>query len=132
VFIIIVLLLGSNQRDQKLNEVEAARSSYHDSLNNLKQDPTNATLRQQTLELGRRYSNLTRDKKGVTVFDEVALSNDINAACAGATVVHQSQPRVANTPSVEVRLEKLSELKDGVLITDDEYSKRRQQIIDSI
>ncbi len=77
------------------------------------------------------YGYLLQSTGGDSI-DEVALSNDINAACAGATVVHQSQPRVANTPSVEVRLEKLSELKDGGLITDDEYSKRRQQIIDSI
>ena len=52
-----------------------------------------------TLSLGRAYSNPTRDKKGVSLFDEVALSNDIGAACAAAAAAHMpalNELRVTN------------------------------------
>jgi hypothetical protein len=49
-------------------EKDAARKRYRDALNRLKENPTNADLKRQTLALGRAYSNLTRDKKGNALF----------------------------------------------------------------
>ena len=65
---------------------EKARRDYLTCLRYLEQDPNNPDLRKKTLELGWAYSDLMRDSQGHTTFDEVALMNDINAACAGATV----------------------------------------------
>ena len=127
--LIIAALISSANRQAK--ELAQAKAAYQDSLVKLKTNPTNADLRQRTLELGRAYSNLTRNKSGVTVFDEVALMNDINAACAGAAVV--SQPRaVKSTPTIEERLTKLSELKSKGLIDEQEYISRRQKILDEV
>lgn len=109
---------------------EAARKAYMASLEQLKREPTNASLRQETLRLGREYSNLTRNSKGVTVFDEVALSNDIGAACAASAVARVSSASDANTP--EVRLSKLSDLRQKDLVTEEEYQQRRRQIIDGL
>lgn len=110
-----------------------SREAYQRSLANLKADPRNADLRQQTLALGRAYSTLMRDKKGQTVFDEVALMNDINAACAGASErtldVHVA-PQPVN--DIEARLQKLLSLKERNLIDEDEYSSRRKDILESI
>lgn len=110
-----------------------AREAYLRSLANLKADPRNADLRQQTLALGRAYSNLMRDKKGQTVFDEVALMNDINAACAGASErsldVQVTAPPVQD---IEARLQKLLSLRERNLIDEDEYSSRRREILESI
>lgn len=106
---------------------DKAHGAYQASLAQLKLDPANPNLRQETLRLGREYSNLTRDQKGVTVFDEVALSNDINAACAGAAV-----PRPASAPiavGVKDRLQKLSSLKAQGLISDAEYEESRRRIL---
>lgn len=110
-----------------------AREAYERSLANLKADPRNADLRQQTLALGRAYSNLMRDKKGRSVFDEVALMNDINAACGGASA-RTLDVHVAATPlnDIEARLQKLLSLKERNLIDDDEYSNRRKEILESI
>ena len=81
--VVIALLFFMVWAQQKAKT--KARKAYQASLTLLKTDPRNADLRQQTLALGRAYSNLMRDKKGRTVFDEVALMNDINAACSGAS-----------------------------------------------
>src|SRR5262249_49668859 len=110
----IVLLVVVYMSNNKERTKEAARKAYADSLEELKRDPTNANLRQETLRLGRSYSNLTRNSKGVTVFDEVALSNDLNAACAAAAARNDGD---INTP--EDRLVKLGELRQKGLVTEE-------------
>lgn len=109
--------------------LKAANQAYQGSLTKLRSNPTDPELRQQTLNLGRHYSNLARNQKGVTVFDEVALMNDINAACAAAT----SQPVAVETPStvasIEDRLAKAEKLRDAGAINADEYAAKRAQIL---
>lgn len=113
---------------QKAKELEAAKQACLQSIAELKQAPTNANLKQRTLALGRVYSNLTRDKKGNTVFDEVALMNDINAACAAASAGGSSLPR----ESIESRLQTLMTLKAKGLVDAAEYDRRRAEILASI
>jgi hypothetical protein len=56
--------------------------------------------------------------------------NDINAACAAASVV---APAPENSkPSVETRLRTLADLKNKGLIDSAEYTKRRSDILGSI
>jgi hypothetical protein len=82
---IVISISNSNDRERARKECEVARVDYEAALARLKLDPIDATLRQETLRLGRIYSNLSRHRTGVTVFDEIALMNDINAACAAAS-----------------------------------------------
>lgn len=109
-----------------------AREAYQRALVRLKADPRNPDLRQQTLALGRTYSNLMRDKKGRTIFDEVALMNDINAACAGASTYGVSNTEHVAFNEIETRLKKLSTLKTRGLIGEAEYSARRKEILEEI
>ncbi len=127
--LIIAALVSSANKQAK--ELAQAKDAYQSSLVKLKSNPTNADLRQRTLELGRAYSNLTRNKSGVTVFDEIALMNDINAACAGATVVSQPSKSASKT-TIEERLAKLSDLRSKGLIDEQEYTSRRQKILDEV
>ena len=117
---------------QKANAIEAAKKAYLQSLSELKKCPTNADLKQQTLALGRTYSSLTRDKQGNTVFDEVALMNDINAACAGATAFATTGGAASVAATSEERLRTLSDLKTKGLIDEAEFAKRRGEILSSI
>ena len=109
-----------------------AQQKYQEALGLLKFDPTNPNLRQKTLELGRYYSNLTRDGQGVTVYDEVSLMNDINAATAGALSSLRSNQDHTSQQSPEERLEKLRELKSLGLINEEEYTAKRKQILDAM
>ena len=89
--VIVAVMIGNSTNKQRAKALEDARRAYHDSLAYLKAHPTNAEVRQGTLEYGRRYSNLTRNRRGVTIFDEVALMNDINAACGGTTSIAENR-----------------------------------------
>lgn len=129
--IIALIVWSSTSADKRRREALAnARNAYHSSLAQLKRNPTNADLRQRTLALGREYSNLTRDRKGVTVFDEVALMNDINAACAGAAASAERRSSSAN--SIEERLARLFDLMEKGLISQQEHDERRRKILDDV
>jgi uncharacterized membrane protein len=117
-----------NQINKRL---QLAFASYRQSLEILKQQPNDPELRQKALEWGRYYSNLTRDNKGVTVYDEVALANDINAACAGG--VHAANdPTATATRPIEQRLDQLKALFDKGAIDEQEYSERRAKLLDEV
>ena len=128
---IITLILFAYDRDAKAREEELqnARSKYDDVLTSLKTNPSDPDMRQKAVEIGRVYSNLTRNKRGVTVYDEMALMNDINAACAGATAISS---KAETSPALEERLAKLSELYEKDIINELEYKERRQKILDEI
>lgn len=118
--------------NRKFNEeLYQAYESYRQSLELLKQHPSNPDLRQRALEWGRHYSNLTRDKKGITVYDEVALANDINAACAGAGNPARDSAATA-TRSIEQRLDQLKTLFNQGAIDEAEYRERRGKLLDEV
>jgi len=93
----------------------------------LKANPTNADLRERALAIGRAYAALAREQGKITIFDEVALSNDIAAATAGA-----SSAATAPVTSIEERLTRLSDLRAKGLLSDQEFDARRQKILDEL
>lgn len=136
IFIIVVavvvavfwFLFKCASREQ--NRRKSAEQSYRAKLQSLRCDPNNPDLREKTLELGRAYSNMMRNNKGHTIFDEMALMNDINAACARATVGQYSVGNVAVTNPIHLRgksvaqeIEKLGQLFMQGAITAEEYER---------
>lgn len=102
---------------------------YRNALDRLKTNPRDPGLREKALEQGRLHASWGRHVQGapgVTIFDEVALANDIQAACAAAV----SGP--ADTGSMEARLEKLASLLSRGLISEAEHRERRMQILAEI
>ena len=142
---VIVAIVMSNQGKAAVEEAETqkdhARRQYRQTLEKLKLHPSDPDVKQEALKYGRKYSYLTRDKQGVTLFDEMMLMNDINAATAAHTFtnpppiipqpVANSQPQTSpNSP--EDRLKTLLDLKDRGIITQAEYTSRRNKILDDI
>ncbi len=129
VFVIGLVILAAQEsaRNKELRDAEAV---YRASLSSLKESPTNADLKENTLRLGRVYSNLTRNRKGVTIFDEIALMNDINAACARAGVA--GPPAGGSGKPIEERLAHLRQLKEKSLISEQEYEQRRADILKEV
>jgi hypothetical protein len=117
-----------NQFNKRLRD---AFASYQQSLEILKQQPNNPELRQRALEWGRYYSNLTRENRGVTVYDEVALANDINAACAGGDRAPAGSS-VTETRPIGERLDQLKDLFEKGVISEQEYSDRRSRLLDEV
>jgi hypothetical protein len=117
---------------QKEKERARALKEYRESLDRLKKQPTNADIKQQTLALGRHYSNLIRDKKGHTTFDEITLMNDISAACAAAQSHSAAPVNILEHGSVESRLKQLSALKEKGLIDDIDFQQRKREILAAV
>jgi hypothetical protein len=110
--------------------LERSRVAYNRWLDELRHNPDDTELREQAIWFGRRYIDVARkfQKSGkLAVFDEFALMNDVNAACA------RGQHSAASEPfPIEIRLERLKHLHGQGLITDAEYQRQRQRILDEI
>lgn len=131
VFVLLVLFIANALQKKR----EAAKNAYEVALSQFRQEPTSPSLRQTALQAGRYYSNLTRNSNGVTVYDEVAIKNDLDAAGAGA--YEQLKPSIvtapnAQKPTVAERLATLDQLQAQGLVSDDEFRDRRVAIIQSI
>lgn len=124
----LVLYVLIDHVDAKDRQLVQAKAAYQASLAALTKEPTSPDLKQRTLALGRAYAGLTRDRKSATVFDEVALLNDISAACAAAT----RQPPSPSPSSVKARMAKLDELHASGLVTDEEYESQRRRILQAL
>lgn len=112
-----------------------AKKQYDLKLDELRNNPNDPDIRQQALALGRNYSNVMRNGDGVSVFDEVALMNDIGAACAGAGATDRPKQRVASSiaaDGLEQRLNAIDELKRKNVISNAEHARKRAEIIDGI
>jgi hypothetical protein len=70
--------------------------------------------------------------KGVTIYDEVALANDINAACAAAGHLALQASVTSTSQSIEDRIERLKSLFDKKVITEQEYKERRAKLLDEV
>jgi len=109
-----------------------ARHAYEDSLSALKLAPSDPDLKQQTLQLGRGYSQLTRDGKGIAIFDEVALMNDLSAVCAGAAAASSPSPTSsapAREATIHTKLTELRQLHNAGLVSDHEYTTLRSELL---
>ena len=131
--LIAIIISLSNAQKKRIADALAA---YHASLEKLTDDPTNPILRKATLEFGRAYSNISRNNNGVALFDEVALMNDINAACGGTTAISNSgnppTPPIDAGLSIQDRLTKLRQLKEQGFVSELEYETKRQKLINEV
>lgn len=128
VLVLLILILEAESQRKKR---EKAKEAYYSSLEELKHSPSDPELRQEVLELGRDYSRLTRKGK-VVLYDEVALMNDINAACAGASMPGSSSARGRLAATLTERLENLETLRKRGLVSEDEYSSQRARLLDEL
>ncbi len=113
---------------EKMYLIIEAKINYQAILEKLKANPTNPEIREKTLELGRLYVNYARGETGVTAFDELAMMNDINAACARGF----SEQKNVNAQIVEERLISLNKLKASNLIDEQEYIASKQKILEEL
>ena len=111
-----------------------AKAAYQQALAILERNPTDGGARKRALRLGRAYSNLMRDGEGETLFDEVAVRNDMDAVSGGKTeIVGGTPPRShAAPPALENRLADLKNFRDNGLISEEEYAAKRRGILDRV
>lgn len=132
VFLIVVIVVMSITDAARRKELQAAYTAYRVALTALRAKPTSSNLRTAALDAGRAYANLSRERKGATIFDEVALKNDLDAATAGAATYAAAAIPVPAAASVADRLRQLDKLKVDGLITEAEYATRREKILGDV
>lgn len=126
VCIVVVFVAGAILRNYWQEQLAEAQRAYEDALLNLKQHPNNPDFREMTLRLGRIYSSLANR----SIFDEMALMNDINAACARATVgentvanVKVMNPSAMGGKTIAEEIEQLGKLFLAGVITAEEFER---------
>ena len=112
-------------------------NEYNAALKTLKENPTSADAHQQTLSLGREYAAAAREGGKVTIFDETALANDIRAATANASQIQKSPetpatPQATSSTSLKERIAALTLMKESGLLSDEEFDRKRREILDQI
>ena len=90
IILVWAVIFGFVSGAWKEKDIAVAKKKYIESLYALKRAPSNVDIKQRTIVLGRAYGRLTRGKQGHPLFDEFALMQDVNAACAGANAVEQA------------------------------------------
>jgi hypothetical protein len=132
----VMILLVMNQRA----ELAQLKEAYENSLTNLRNRPTDPDLHEKTLRAGRAYANATRNKAGVTLFDETALANDIRAVTANASQNVSYKPThtpapvqvKSKTESINERIAALQKFREADMLSDEEFEQKRKEILDSI
>ena len=136
------LAARKKEREQWIENVNEAERSYKTHLAMLEQDPSNPQTKKETLELGREYSEISRkhaawlEQRGsevgasISIFDEMTLSNDLAAACAGAST--SVDKTTTETRSVKQRIAELDELLESGIISRSEYDEKRKKVLDDI
>lgn len=129
----------TNQLKSRMHEVHVSflYFEYANSLQALKSNPTSPDAHQRTLSLGREYASVAREGGRVTIFDETALANDIRATTANASQsqkVFESPLPNLSTPatSLKERISALTLMKESGLLSDEEYDRKRREILDQI
>jgi hypothetical protein len=135
--VIAIYVVSQNKKLSSVREkdqlLRGTYEAYQNSLATLRRAPTRPDLRTDALEKGRQLAQLERlhfHGQNIAVFDEVALKNDLDAACAGAGA--PSIPSVTAQPTVAARLEELKALLDRDLITQAEFDARREGILNDL
>ncbi|MEZ4517796.1 MAG: hypothetical protein R3C44_13565 [Chloroflexota bacterium] len=130
-FILIAALIPINAEKRKKEEIRSSRLSTR-GLAALREDPGNIKLREAALSLGRQYVALARDSK-ITLFDEVALMNDLNAIEISKLPQIIQVKEQASITDINSRLSKLNELfNSGIITRRVPLESKRATILDEI
>lgn len=122
----------------KSKALEIARKKYEAALAELAADPENNTKRVAALDAGRAYVQVAKQvagKKGVAVFDEMALQNDLTMRLGNqakiASEMHRARPATSDltgTSRLE-RLEKLAALRTQGVLSEAEFQDEKAKVL---
>lgn len=115
---------------QSNNAIKAQpkKELYENLLSELSKEPNNSELKTKVLEAGRDYYATLRTDHCLTIYDEQAITNDINSACINITTTQV----VNNDSDVYEDIKKLSELRDGGILTEEEYNEKKKILLEKI
>lgn len=127
----LILWVASRSASEAARRLQDAQETYRERLRLLRERPNDPDLKGKALEWGRYYADLTRQQKGVTLYDELAVANDIKEACTEAK--NQKHAGASATPQpTQVQLDNLRAHFERGAITAQEYQSRRRKLLDEV
>jgi hypothetical protein len=134
ILLCVISYIRAKERERLLRE---CLRQYELAIYQLKRKPDSSELRQSALDKGRILSRVISESGSTTVFDEVALKNDLDAATAAVHSKNLAEgviilPDVVKSKSTKERLEELQILFFDGLITEQDYQSKRKSILDEI
>ena len=82
--VVAVTALAASAAAKRKNHLAATWGAYQQALQQLRHNPGSSELRVQALAWGRSYYGLARKDGAPTIYDEMALANDLNASAGSA------------------------------------------------
>ncbi|QEF96148.1 hypothetical protein Mal15_01740 [Stieleria maiorica] len=82
----LMVKIGLDEFAKNRAKLAESEQAYQAALSELRAYPNDSEKRENALRLGREFSRLSREDNKETVYDELAIKNDIDAACAGSFV----------------------------------------------
>lgn len=95
------LALIARAQSRRQRTMDEARAAYRAALAELQARPGDEGRRQRALETGRAYARVAREQQAPMIFDEAALTRDLDAVLAGGVVIGPRRPARAPVPSGE-------------------------------
>jgi hypothetical protein len=121
---------GRDQRERE-EEIRKAEMWYREALRMLEEEPDSPERRKIALTTGREYARMVRESSGESLFDELALMNDINVI-AGQQVASPTTRKAPQPLSYEERLARLQRLAAEGHLTKDEYVEARKRLLSEL
>ena len=112
---------------EKEDRIDDAKDHYRNSLRALERAVDDQGLKEEAFLRGIVYAGLMRDAGREDEFDERSVADDIQRVLRTG---QQAEPSPREGPVA--RLQNLEAVRDAGLITDEEYNRKRQEIINSI
>lgn len=118
IFIIIVIVII-------VIAVSVSNSNTREKLKVEYENALKGTDKTKALQAGRSYYSALRNDKKLTIYDEQAITNDLNTMQTNFII---NDSKISADSSIE-KLEKLAQLKAQGILTEEEFNQQKIKIL---
>lgn len=128
IILVICISIWVIWQSSKVDKAMPKKEIYDDLLSELRENPNNAYLREKALMAGRDYYGTLRLDGRLTIYDEQAITNDINVAIGNGNPIEPHN----NSNNVYKDIEQLANLKDKGILTEEEFNEKKRVLLEKI
>lgn len=128
IILVICISIWVIWQSSKVDKAMPKKEIYDDLLSELRENPNNAYLREKALMAGRDYYGTLRLDGHLTIYDEQAITNDINVALGNGSPIEPHN----NSNNVYKDIEQLANLKDKGILTEEEFDEKKRVLLEKI
>lgn len=111
-------------------ETNIRKEAYYSELEILRTSKETLEQKEKVLKLGRDYYSWLRDDCILTQFDEISLQNDLSVSASKIYFDSENNNKESNNISTADEIEKLASLKEKGILTEEEFQKKKKEILE--